>query len=103
VHAPMLFSLLAGPAKEYPYSITPGGVKADFYAKKDFSASIDFRFADEIWWARATIRKERGLPRKAGGRGAETTSQRCSEQRHCRRRWDFWFRSRTRPSFRKLP
>lgn len=46
---------------EYPYSLTPGGVKADYYASHDFPAWVDMRFAGEVYWVHTTIRKGEGL------------------------------------------
>lgn len=53
----LLFLLLV----KYPYSLTPGGVKADYYASHDFPAWVDMRFAGEIYWVHTTIRKGEGL------------------------------------------
>jgi hypothetical protein len=58
-HVILLSVLLA----EYPYSLTPGGVKADYYASHDFAAWVDLRFGGEIYWAHTTIRKGEGLTR----------------------------------------
>lgn len=45
----------------YPYSLTPGGVKADYYASRDFPAWVDMEFAGEIYWVHTTIHKGEGL------------------------------------------
>lgn len=45
----------------YPYSITPGGVKADYYASHDFPAWVDMEFAGDVYWVHMTIHKGEGL------------------------------------------
>ena len=46
---------------EYPYSLTPGGIKADYYASHDFPAWVDMKFAGEIYWVHTTIHRGEGL------------------------------------------
>jgi len=53
--------LLCVALTSYPYSLTPGGVKADYYASHDFPAWVDMRFAGEIYWVHTTVHRGEGL------------------------------------------
>lgn len=71
---------------QYPYSLTPGGVKPDYYASHDFPAWVDMKFAGEIYWVHTTIHRGEGLTN-------DGRRSRCGNH----------FRTELPPGARKLP
>jgi hypothetical protein len=70
----ILAPILAGVSAQAqtPFDIVPGGVKADYYASRDFEAYVSFRFAGESdWWTSRRVRIRRGEGLTLDGRRAK--------------------------------